>query len=182
MSLKQSLNSVEALYRKLERESYRAYHERDKIHKADHFYNFCITAQAMRDYFFERKGLIQNNVQQPYHRIWIQNEFLVAVSDIANTAKHFTLRDRKTKKEKKVKTKKVRVKKSKFVDVYVNKNSEISLLEVEVPDCIVTIENGTSYDMYSFTNEVLSYWYSFLRNNGVQIRKQPLRRLIGERT
>jgi len=55
-----------ALYRKLERELYRAYHQKDRIDKADHFFNFCVTAQAMRDYFFERTGKITRADQQSF--------------------------------------------------------------------------------------------------------------------
>ena len=182
MSLQQPLSSIEALYRKLERESYRAYHERDRIHKADHFYNFCITAQALRDYFFERKGLIQSQQKQPFNDLWKKNEFLVAVSEIANTAKHFMLRDLKTRKPKQVKTKKVRVKKSKFIDIYMNDEGDIYTEEIFAPDCVVTLENGSKYHLYTFTKEVLEYWYKFLKSNSIPIRRQPLKRLTGERT
>lgn len=182
MSLKQSLNSIEALYKKLERESYRAYHERDRIHKTDQFYNFCITAQALRHYFFERKSLTEPSQQQPYNDLWKKNKFLVAVSEIANTAKHFTLRDIRTRKPKGTKTKKLRTKKSKFVDIYMNNKGDIFTKEVEAPDCVVTVEDGSKYSLYMFTKEVLDYWYNFLKSQSISIRKQPLKRLIGERT
>jgi len=182
MSLNKSLNSIEALYRKLERESYRAYHERDRIHKTDHIYNFCITAQALRDYFFERKGLIESNQQQPYNDLWAKNELLVAVSEIANTAKHFTLRYPKNRQPKHVKTKKMRVNKSNFVDIYINNHGETFAKEVSAPDCIITIESGSKYYLHMFTKEVLSYWSGFLKSNSIPIRRQSLSRLIGERT
>ena len=62
MVLAPTLSSVEALYRKLERELYRAYHHRDATHKADHFFNFCVTAHSMRDYFLERLGKLQSGL------------------------------------------------------------------------------------------------------------------------
>ena len=182
MSLKQSLNSIEALYRKLERESYRAYHERDGIHKTDHFYNFCITAQALRDYFFERKGLTELQQKKPYYELWKKNEFLVAVSEIANTAKHFTLRDIRTSKPKQAKTKKVRTNKSKFVDIYINDKDEIITHMTEAPDCVVTLENGSKYHLYMFTRKVLEYWYNFLKSESIPIRRQSLKRLVGKWT
>ncbi|MDR3099428.1 MAG: hypothetical protein LBV73_20455, partial [Paraburkholderia sp.] len=92
MTLTPSLNSPEALYGKLERESYRAFHCRDPIHKADHFFNFCITAHAMRDYVLERLGKIQKDEQQPFIDEWNKCPLLVAAGEIANTAKHFQLR------------------------------------------------------------------------------------------
>ena len=106
----------------------------------------------------------------------------MAVSEIANTAKHFTLRDIKTRKPKGTKTKKLRTKKSKFVDIYMNDKDDIFTKEVEAPDCMVTVEDGSKYSLYMFTKEVLDYWYNFLKLQSIPIRKQPLKRLIGERT
>lgn len=182
MSLNRSLNSIEALYRKLEREAYRAYHEKDQIHKMDHFYNFCVTAQSLRDYFFERKKLLSQQQQQPYNDAWNQNRFLVAVSEIANTAKHFTLRNVRTRSPKAVKTKRVRGSKGKFVNIYINQAGELSTKHVEAPDCKITLESGAQYGLYSFTNEVLEYWRHFLKSQSISIRRQPLKRLIGSGT
>jgi len=182
VALTPTLDSIEALYRKLERELYRSYHERDRIHKADHFYNFCITAHAMRDYFFERKGIVSYAQKQPYNKRWKQNELLVAVADIANSAKHYTLRDRKTQKPNVPKTKKLTEKKSKFVDVYVTDTDDILRLEVNAPDCIVTLENGRKYDLYNFTKGVNDYWMTFLKSESIAVRRQSIRRLRGEAT
>ncbi len=49
MSLSPTLTTVADLYRKLERESRRTYGSTDPIANADHFFNFCVTASAMRD-------------------------------------------------------------------------------------------------------------------------------------
>src|SRR5262245_35593866 len=90
MALAPTLATIEALYRKLEREAYRAYHSRSPLHKADHFFNFCVTAHSLRDYYFKRRR-IRKNAQAPYHTLWNKNPALVAVRDIANSTKHFTL-------------------------------------------------------------------------------------------
>jgi hypothetical protein len=70
MALTPGLTSVQALYRKLEREFYRTYHQRDRIHKADHFYNFCITAHSLRDYFLEHAGCISDDARRPFEQQW----------------------------------------------------------------------------------------------------------------
>ena len=93
MSLAPTLHSIEKLFEKLKREAYRAYHAEKDFDKADHFYNFCITANAMRDYFFERMGMGDKKDRRRtlYTEEWKRNPFIAAAYDIANTAKHFNL-------------------------------------------------------------------------------------------
>ncbi len=50
-----TLGSPSDLLNKLDRELWRAFHHRHLSHKADHFYNFCVTALALKDHFFEAK-------------------------------------------------------------------------------------------------------------------------------
>ncbi|WP_157772329.1 hypothetical protein [Zobellella denitrificans] len=177
MALNPSLDSIEALYRKLERESYRAYHAKSRTHKADHLYNFCITAHSLRDYFIERKNL-KGEDKKKQIQSWNTNEALVAVAEIANTSKHFTLRDYKTKRPKTPGTKSFIQKKGKFIDVYANNAGEIETYLVEGQDCMITLASGKKYNLYLFTKEVLEYWRSFLKANDIRIVRQPLRRLI----
>ena len=92
MALTPRLDSLEAMFRKLERELVRTFHHHNLTHKADHFYNFCITAHSVRDYFLERLGKITRAHRKPFNDTWSKNPVLVAVADIANTAKHFQLR------------------------------------------------------------------------------------------
>ena len=66
MAMNPVLDSVRALFGKLEREGYRCIHAKSAKHKADHFFNFCVTAHAMRDFFLE-----DNNLGPPYYRIEI---------------------------------------------------------------------------------------------------------------
>jgi hypothetical protein len=43
MALAPTLDSIQALFRKLEQEAYRAFHARTLLHM-DHFFNFCVTS------------------------------------------------------------------------------------------------------------------------------------------
>ena len=183
MSLNPSLDSFGALYRKMGRELYRAYHERNRIHKADHFYNFCITAHAMRDYFFEHQGLIEKAAQQPYNDIWKENDFLVAVSDIANTAKHFTLREsNKGRAPKLVKTKKLHQNQGDFADFYKSEDGDLYVEKVRATNVVVTLADGQEYDLYSFTREVENYWRTFLKSESINLRRSSVKQLVGERS
>ena len=180
MALAPTLNSIEALYRKLERELYRAYHCRDSIHKADHFFNFCVTAHSMRDYYLERVGNHNNN-QQTLNDNWSKETLLIIVSDIANSAKHFTLRDRKTHQPKATRTKKVKLEKSTFVGVYVNHDGGVFTLPVIAPDIVITGKDNNRYDLYEFMSGVTNYWREFLLDNGIKIRRQSVTQLIGKK-
>ena len=181
MILVPTLASVEALYRKLERESYRAFHSRSAIHKADHFFNFCVTAHSMRDYFLERVGKVRGSDRDPFEAQWRAEPLLVAAAEIANSTKHFMLRERGTGLPRKPSTRHVRLKKNLFVDIYTNEHGEIKAVPVAAPDIATTVSDGRGYDLYEYTGEVLSYWRSFLASYGIRIRRQSVRQLIGKR-
>ena len=180
MPLTAKLTSPLALFRKLERESYRAYHAKSPLHKADHFFNFCVTASSMRDYTLEHLGMVTQSQQQPYHDEWSKIPALVATAEIANTSKHFVLRDRGTRKPKTVKTRALRMKKARFVDVYVNDAGEHTFEEVNRTEVSVTLSDGHILELYSFTAEVRTYWKTYLAKLGFQVRRQPFAQLSGK--
>jgi hypothetical protein len=182
MALTPTLGSLEALYRKLERELYRAFHHRNRIHKADHFFNFCVTAHSLRDYYLERVGKSKPADRQPFEQQWSLEPLLVAVAEIANSAKHFTLRDRRTHAPRTPTTKRVGLKTAQFVDLYVNAEGEVKAVRVQAPDVAVTVASGASYDLYTFMSGVLQYWRMFLSNNGIKVRRQSIGSLRGSVT
>src|SRR5436309_448515 len=108
MALTARIDSPLALYRKLERESYRAFHAPTPLHKADHFFNFCVTAASMRDYTLEHLKKTTPAQKRPYYANWSGVPALVAAAEIANSTKHFVLRDRATGQPASVKTRSVR--------------------------------------------------------------------------
>lgn len=89
------LSSPISLFRKLERESYRAFHATAPLHKADHFFNFCVTASSMRDYVLEHLTVQSAAQRQTHYDAWARVPALVTATEIANLSKHFTLRDRR---------------------------------------------------------------------------------------
>ena len=177
-----SLDSVAALFRKLERESYRAFHTRSATHKADHFFNFCVTAHAMRDYCLEHLGKVTATDKQPFHELWNKSPTLVATMEIANLSKHFVLRVPKTKSLKTPATQTVRIRKSRFVDIYVDQAGRHRLVRVEHADVSVALSDGTILLMHQFTHEVMEYWRTYLAKHGIRLRRQPLTRLAGSGT
>lgn len=179
MPLTARLTSPAGLYRKLERESYRAFHASTPLHKADHFFNFCVTAASMRDYVLEHLNKVKQADKQPYYDAWAEIPSLVAALEIANSSKHFVLRDKKTGQPKDVKTRAVRMKKSAFVDLYSNSAGEIKAVEAFRTEVSVTLSDGKILELYAFTEEVLNYWKSFLTSQGIKVRRQPFGQLAG---
>ena len=166
-----------ALYRKLERESYRAFHAATPLHKADHFFNFCVTAAAMRDYVLEHLKKVSQSDQQPYYNIWSKVPALVAAAEIANSSKHFALR--KNGQPVQPKTRRVRLKKVGIVNVYRNDAGEFSVVQARRTEVSVTLSDGRVLELYSFTEQVLQYWRDYLKSLGLTVRRQPFARLSG---
>lgn len=181
VSLTPTLSSLEALYRKLERELYRVYHQRDTVHKADHFFNFCVTAHSMRDYFVERRGKIEKQNRQPLEERCAKEPLLVAVADIANSTKHFALRTR-TLAPRMAETKHVGLRKNKFVDLYINEHGESRTISNLAPDITITVSDGQKHELYKFMIDVMAYWRDFLSSHNTPIRRQSVARLRGKTT
>ena len=172
VALTPTLSSIENLFGKLEREGYRSYWAEKDTHKADHFYNFCVTAHSMKDYFFEHKQIIKKTDKDPYHERWSKNKFLVAASEIANMSKHFTLRER-SGEPKELRTKQVEPTNSWFVNVYVGQGG-LSEEFVQKPDLIITLETEEEFELYQFTSHVMKYWSTFLSSESINVREQPV--------
>ena len=177
MPLSMRLSSPLALYRKLERESYRAFHAKMPLHKSDHFFNFCVTAASMRDYVLEHLGMTTQVQKQQYYETWTKVPALVAASEIANSSKHFLLRDRNTGNAKALRTRALRMKKSEFLDVYANDAGATKLVKVVRSEVSVTLSDGQVLELYAFTAEVMKYWKTFLISLGLKVRRQPFAQL-----
>jgi hypothetical protein len=91
MALTPALNSCSELYLKMERESVRLFHAPNPKAKADHLYNFSVTAHSFRDYFLNENG-IYGQEKDEKHSAWNRNAAVLATKEIANATKHLTLR------------------------------------------------------------------------------------------
>jgi hypothetical protein len=169
-----TLPTIQALFWKLEREFYRSYHSRMPVHKADHFYNFCITAHALRAYYIERTGPYSDSEATALHAEWSREPVLAAVADIANTAKHFTLRDSRSRQPRAPRLKSVGPSRRKFWDVYQTHDGRLFTNIVSRPDLTVTLADGQEHELSSFLVRVLDYWRTFLREHQIRVRRQPL--------
>jgi hypothetical protein len=167
---------------KLERELWRTFHQSHRLHKADHFYNFCITALALKEHFFEWKGITAKSGKEPYYRVWSNVDELVAASEIANSAKHFVLRDSKTGGPKTTRTASLRPSRGTVVHVLTNDQGELRLVkDSRASSLTVEFEGNREFRLYEFMTEVVKYWRQFLTAEGVPLRAQTSLQLYGER-
>jgi hypothetical protein len=170
------LSSPRALYRKLERESYRAFHASTPLHKADHFFNFCVTASSMRDYCLEHCGAITSAQKQPYYDSWSKIPLLIAAAEIGNSTKHFVLRD-SGGIAKPLKTHSSRMKRARFVNVYVDDGGQYHTVPTVRSEVTITLSDGKRLELFQFTQELLAYWKQYLVGIGIRVRRQPFSQL-----
>ena len=160
------LGTIDQVYQKVLRERYRTWHAKDCVHKADHFYNFCITAHSLRDYFFAHKGWPEGDERRNEHHVrWSSDEVLRAVQEIANSAKHFGLR-------KPPQTEAMEETTDTAVDVYLD-GGELTCVPVVIPDLVVTMASGKEYGLWEMMSEVSEYWQEFLTNNDIPLADDP---------
>ncbi len=163
MDLTPTLNSVKDLLKKLEREAYRAYHSKHPVNMNDHFFNFCITAHSMKDYFFEESNIYDKELREQYFVEWNNDQFLIACREIANSSKHLVLRDREGEPVN-IRTKEVYLGESDFV-LLRSENGELKESFVVGNDIFVVLTDNHRVTLYEFTTHVEHYWYRFLERN-----------------
>jgi hypothetical protein len=120
--------------------------------------------------------------QTPFHDLWAKEPLLVAVADIANSTKHFTLRDPRTRLPPIPKTKRVRLKKARFSDLYVSSDGRTLVVPALAPDAVITLSDNNKHDLYGFMAGVLDYWRHFLGSQGIRVRRQASAKLRGSAT
>ena len=172
MKLTPYLESIEDLFGKLEREWQRAWNAEEAIDQADHFYNFCVTAHSMKDYFFEHKEIIEDEEKDPHRKEWNKEPYLRAATEIANGSKHFKLRDRRTGKLKKKAKTKVKPTARESTVFHVDASDEqVDFREESVtrPDLIIELENGEEWSLWDFKSEVIAYWVKYLKCHSIDV-------------
>ena len=171
--MKPVLASVNALWYKAEREAYRSFHAKSKDHKADHFFNFCISAHALRDFFLEQKAIPPGPARRPFHQVWDADPLLVAVKEIANLSKHFQLRVKGSGAPRRAQTRRVVHRLGKEWQVFITEAGAITTIAKPSREIVITLSDGSRYDLWEFSIDVLDTWRVFLRGHGIRVHRQP---------
>ena len=144
----------------------------------DHFYNFCITAHALRDYYLNSIG-ISGDAENRQHDEWNEVEVVRAVREIANTAKHWKLRPAKGKEVRRTATEVLPVTSLSYA-IYQSDEGGLFSVEVEGPSWVVEVESGAKYDLWEFQRDVVDYWREFLESRKIRVGRQPEAAYFGE--
>jgi len=158
---------------KLEREMHRAFHHRNYVHKADYFYNFCITAHSLKDATLTHLQITAELDKQSKHAEWNAHPLLKAATEIANTAKHFELRKSTT-------TKALAPTRSTVVEVRIADSGEVKNILIEVPDYKVVLPDHTEVPVFEFTRGVIDFWRTCLGASGIPYKPQDEHTFFGD--
>lgn len=177
-------NPMEVMH-KMEREAYRSFHQQHIIHKADHFYNFCITALSMKDSILEHLKKNTQTEQEPYYKEWSSQPCIIAAKEIANTAKHFVLKkiNKKTRKREiiEARTKGVNPSSTCIVNFYEDDTGKIYKdYDNNYPDYKIILDSGKELTLHEFTTSVMDYWRNYLICAGIEYKKQDLNIFLGK--
>lgn len=172
--LNPNLTSPIQVLHKLERERYRTFHDHNYVHKSDHFYNFCITAQSVKDYVLEHLDKHKKAEKKPYRDEWDAVDCLNAAAEIANTSKHYILR-------KEPETKSLEASSSIIINVIVT-DKRVNTIEENAPDYKIVMSNGNEIYLYQFMQEVIEYWKNYLQSIGIKYITQDEETFFGNRS
>lgn len=177
-SLVPTLVAPAALLRKLEREQYRAVHARSAIHSTDHFYSFCVTAHAMRDFVLEHEGVTTEQARAPRQDAWTKTPLLTTVGEIANSSKHFVLR-KPNGAPKPIGTRRLSRGRGKVMVIYKSPDGRLAARAESAPSIAVALYDGRRLDLWTFTADVIKYWHDHLQRTGHAVRRQSFNSLCG---
>jgi len=150
-------NSSESLFSKLQRDRKRlweAIQNENETELCDSFFNFCVTAHALRDWVIKENSCVLS--ENTVHDTCNSYEVLQMCRDIANANKHFGLDENK---EKAKKTYSVFVFSSTMIDFYENQsNGSISRVMRDNLDIAIMNMNGVIYGIWEFAGKVEEAW------------------------
>ena len=152
---------------------HRAFHHGNYVHKADHLYNFCVTALSLKDAILTYVGITDQATKECLHLEWATIPSLRAATEIANTSKHFDLR-------KAPATKGVTPTRSTSTLMLLNEDYNFVPHPELAPDYTVTLQDGVEIGLYEFTREIIVFWQQELSKYGIPYEPQPEAQFFGE--
>lgn len=159
------------LLNKLLREQHRAFHAEHPSHVADHLYNFCVTALALRDHVFEFCSL-DSAARREFNDVWAENPAWVACREIANTMKHSVLRYP-------AKTRAAIQTTSQIISVYQGADGKLVVRPETRPTIFVLLSDHTTLDVAELTQTVIGFWREYFSQHSLVHAVQPEAEFFG---
>lgn len=167
-----TLSSPWDMMSKLARENSRANNNNELVLIADHFYNFCVTSLSLRDHVLEQLSLTAKKDRERKLKDWRISSEVAAAHDIANSFKHFCLRDFRTMKPKATVAQAVVSAPTKREYCSANRDGSVKKTLVDSIRVTVVTEDG-EYGLWEFMSRVRFFWESVLDAEGI-----PYERLL----
>lgn len=146
---------------KLLREGRRTWRTSDPQEKCDHFFNYCVTAHALRDWcikYLELSGVDKNNFHAEMNLI----KYFAECRDIANSSKHFGLDAKASSVSTAFPTE------SEFAVITGGQNSEQYEM-VKRMDISISLADGSSVELFGFLHHTANNWIETLKRKGIPI-------------
>lgn len=152
------------LLAKAVREGRRAYLKCDNTEQvSDHFFNFCVTAHAIRDWCIQYLEYDEKSLEaQAFHERCCKSKNLQYCRDIANSLKHMVLRPGKV---------------STVTSVYETKIDTVAIdtlgkkipnTEIERQSLEVLFPDGTFTSMFLVLIETIHDWHAIFNEYGIE--------------
>ena len=146
---------------KLLREGRRTWLALDPQEKCDHFFNYCVTAHALRDWcikYLNLTGADKDNFHTEMNSIMYFGE----CRDIANSSKHFGLDSKTSLISDAFPTE------SEFAVITGEENHE-QYEKVKRRDLAISLASGVSLDLFGFLHHTSTNWIEVLKRKNIPI-------------
>lgn len=161
MSVLSTYKQPQDLVFKLLREGRRTWLASDPQNKCDHFFNYCVTAHALRDWCAKHLQLSEAD-KSAFHEEMNSIKYFPECRDIANSSKHFGLDS-----------------KAACVSVASPKESEFAIISgdgnaderglVKRQDISIALADGTQIDLFGFLHNAANSWIEVLKIKAIPI-------------
>jgi hypothetical protein len=160
---------------KLIREASRLRFETDEKHRLDHFFNFSVTANSLRDWCAEAlypgsSNTLFKKQKKSLNLTWDKVAALNAAKDIANSAKHFNIRQYVPDVENTKSSASKQV-----VLEFLNNSSTIDIAfdnlgrekAIETPSFEIAFTDDSKMGLDQFIIDTVCYWMQFFDENSI---------------
>ena len=146
---------------KLLREGRRTWLTSDTQEKCDHFFNYCVTAHALRDWCIKYLQLSEAD-KNIFHAEMNTIKYFAECRDIANSSKHFGLDSKASSVSTAFPIE------SEFAAITGEQNSE-QYENVKRMDISIALNDGSSIDLFGFLHHTANNWIETLKRKKIPI-------------
>ena len=146
---------------KLLREGRRTWLASDPQDKCDHFFNYCVTAHALRDWSIKYLQLSGAD-KEKFHIEMNSIQYFAECRDIANSSKHFGLDSKASSVSTIFPTESV------FIAITGEQNSA-PFEKVKRQDISISLSDGSNADLFGFLYHTANNWIEILKRKHIPI-------------